>query len=110
MGSHGGAAVEGQIDVLTGYGITEYKMEAPIKATMEVVKIGEAKDDVFVYIDKNALDADHVVVINRIKPHTRFSGQIESGLIKILLVGLGNDLGAKEYHRAIIKYTFGPDN
>ncbi len=97
MGSHGGATAEGQIDVLAGYGITEDKMGVPIKATMDVVKIGE---------DKNALDANHIVVINRIKSHTRFTGQIESGLIKMLLVGLGKDLGAKEYHRAIMKYTF----
>ncbi len=106
MGSHGGATVEGQIDVLTGYGITENKMGVPIKASMEVAKIGENTNGIPVYIDKNAIDSDHVVVVNRIKPHTRFSGQIESGLIKMLLVGLGKDLGAKEYHRAIIKHTF----
>lgn len=106
MGSHGGATTKGQIDVLAGYGITEDKMGVPIKAAMEVVKIGECKNSIPVYIDKNALDADHVVAINRIKPHTRFAGQIESGLIKMLLVGLGKDLGAREYHRAIIKYTF----
>ncbi|MHC4138243.1 MAG: nickel pincer cofactor-dependent isomerase, group 22 [Planctomycetota bacterium] len=106
MGSHGGAAAKGQIDVLAGYGITENRMGVPIKATMEVVKIGECKNGTPVYIDKNALDADHVVVINRIKSHTRFAGQIESGLIKMLLVGLGKDLGAKEYHRAIMKHTF----
>jgi len=106
MGSHGGATTEGQIDVLAGYGITENKMGVPIRATMEVVRIGEGKNGIPVYIDKNALDADHIVAINRIKPHTRFAGQIESGLIKMLLVGLGKDLGAKEYHRAIMKYTF----
>ena len=106
MGSHGGATAKGQIDVLAGYDITENKMGVPIKATMEVVKIGEGKNGIPVYIDKNALDADHIVAVNRIKPHTRFAGQIESGLIKMLLVGLGKDLGAKEYHRAIMKYTF----
>lgn len=106
MGSHGGATTKGQIDVLAGYGITENKMEVPIKATMEVVKIGEGNNGIPVYIDKHVFEADHVVVINRIKPHTRFAGQIESGLIKMLLVGLGKDLGAREYHRAIIKYTF----
>lgn len=106
MGSHGGATAKGQIDVLAGYGITENKMGVPIKATMEVVNIGAGNNGIPVYIDKNVLEADHVVAINRIKPHTRFTGQIESGLIKILLVGLGKDLGAKEYHRAIMKYTF----
>ena len=106
MGSHGGATAKGQIDVLAGYGITEERMGVPIKAAMEVVEIGKCKNGIPAYIDKNTLDADHIVAINRIKPHTRFAGQIESGLIKMLLVGLGNDLGAKEYHRAIIKHTF----
>ncbi|MFV1976565.1 MAG: lactate racemase domain-containing protein [Candidatus Scalindua sp.] len=106
MGSHGGATAKGQIDVLAGYGITEESMGVPIIASMEAIKIGEGKNGIPVYIDKNALAADHIVAINRIKPHTRFAGQIESGLIKMLLVGLGKDLGAKEYHRATIKYTF----
>ncbi len=106
MGSHGGATAKGQIDVLAGYGITEESMGVPIIASMEAIKIGEGKNGIPVYIDKNALAADHIVAINRIKPHTRFAGQIESGLIKMLLVGLGKDLGAKEYHRATMKYTF----
>jgi len=106
MGSHGGATVNGQLNVLAGYSITEEKMGVPIKASMEVVKIGEGKNGIPVYIDKNALAADHIVAINRIKSHTRFTGQIESGLIKMLLLGLGKDLGAKEYHRAIMQYTF----
>ncbi|ODS34415.1 MAG: hypothetical protein SCARUB_00426 [Candidatus Scalindua rubra] len=106
MGSHGGATPKGQLNVLAGYGITEENMGAPIKATMEVIKIGENKDGIPVYVDKNAVTADHVVVINRVKPHTRFIGQIESGLIKMLLVGLGKDVGAKIYHQAIMKYTF----
>ncbi len=106
MGSHGGATAIGQMDVLAGYGITEEKMGVPIKATMEVAKIGESKNGIPVYIDKYALTADHIVAINRIKPHTRFAGEIESGLIKMLLVGLGKDVGAKVYHQAILKHTF----
>ncbi len=106
MGSHGGSTAEGQLKVLAGYGITEESMGAPIKPTMETEKIGESKEGIPVYVDKNAIAADHVVVINRIKPHTRFSGAIESGLIKMLLVGLGKDIGAKTYHRAIINHTF----
>jgi nickel-dependent lactate racemase len=106
MGSHGGATANGQINVLAGYGITEGKMGVPIKAAMEVVRIGESKNGIPIYIDKNALAADHVVAINRIKPHTRFTGKIESGLIKMLLVGLGKDVGAKIYHQAITKYSF----
>ncbi len=106
MGSHGGATANGQINVLAGYGITEEKMEVPIKATMEVSRISESKNGIPIYIDKNALAADHIVPINRIKPHTRFTGTIESGLIKMLLVGLGKDVGAKIYHQAITKYSF----
>ncbi|MGR3301771.1 MAG: lactate racemase domain-containing protein [Candidatus Scalindua sp.] len=106
MGSHGGATVSGQLKVLEGYGITEEEMGAPIKATMDVVKIGENNNGIPVYVDKNIINADHVVAINRIKPHTRFAGEIESGLIKMLLVGLGKDVGARVYHRAIMKSTF----
>ena len=106
MGSHGGATVSGQLKVLEGYGITEKKMGAPIKATMDVVKIGESNNGIPVYVDKNVINADHVIAINRIKPHTRFAGEIESGLIKMLLVGLGKDVGARVYHRAIMKNTF----
>jgi hypothetical protein len=106
MGSHGGATVSGQLKVLEGYGITEKKMGAPIKATMDVVKIGKCNNSTPVYVDKNVINADHVVAINRIKAHTRFAGEIESGLIKMLLVGLGKDVGARVYHRAIMKNTF----
>jgi hypothetical protein len=106
MGSHGGATVSGQLKVLEGYGITEKKMGAPIKATMDVVKIGESNNGIPVYVDKNVINANHVVAINRIKAHTRFAGEIESGLIKMLLVGLSKDVGAKVYHRAIMKNTF----
>ena len=106
MGSHGGATVSGQLKVLEGYGITEKKMGVPIKATMDVVKIGEINNGIPVYIDKNVINADHVVAINRIKAHTRFAGEIESGLVKMLLVGLGKDAGARVYHRAIMNNTF----
>jgi hypothetical protein len=106
MGCHGGSTAGGQINVLAGYRITEEKMGVPIKATMEVARIGESKNGIPVYIDKNAIAADHIVAINRIKPHTRFTGEIESGLIKMLLVGLGKDVGAKIYHQAITKYAF----
>jgi hypothetical protein len=106
MGSHGGATAEGQRNVLAGYGITEENMGVPINSSMEVTKIGETKEGIPVFVDKNALTANHVVAINRIKPHTRFIGKIESGLIKMVMVGLGKDEGAKIYHRAIMKYSF----
>ena len=106
MGSHGGATAEGQLDVLAGYGITEESMGVPIKSSMEAVEIGASKDSIPVYLDKNAVTANHIVVINRLKPHTRFVGEIESGLIKMLLVGLGKDIGAKIYHRAVMHSSF----
>ncbi len=106
MGSHGGATAEGQRNVLAGYGITEESMGVPTNSSMEVTQIGETKEGIPVFIDKNAATANHVVVINRIKPHTRFTGRIESGLIKMVMVGLGKDEGAKIYHRAIMIYSF----
>ena len=76
-------------------GITEKKMGTPIKATMNVVKIGISNNGIPVYVDKNVINADKVVAINRVKPYTRFAGEIESGLIKMLLFGLGKDVGAR---------------
>ena len=88
MGSHGGATSEGQIDVLHQLGVTEGAVEAPIKSSMEVVKIGELPNGLPVYIDRNAYEADKIVVINRVKPHTAFRGPVESGLIKMITIGL----------------------
>lgn len=99
MGSHGGAAAEGQVDVLRKYGITEDAMGAPIRSTMETVRMGEALG-IPVLLDRYAAEADHVVAINRVKPHTDFAGEIESGLLKMLAVGMGNHEGATLCHRA----------
>ncbi|MBI3326010.1 MAG: DUF2088 domain-containing protein, partial [Nitrospinae bacterium] len=74
MGSHGGGTAEGQLDVLRHYGITEERMEVPLHATMEVVQVGETPDGIPVWLDKYAAEADHIAVINRVKPHTDFSG------------------------------------
>ncbi len=98
MGSHGGATAEGQIEVLAGYGITEDSVGAPIRSSMEVVKIGEIKDQVPVLMDKIALRSDAIVAINRIKPHTSFRGPFESGLMKMLAIGLGKHEGASLVH------------
>lgn len=106
MGSHGGAKAEGQKSVLEHYGITEKTMDVPIKATMDVVKIGEINDGLPVFIGKDAYEADKVVVVNRIKPHTDFSGEIESGLMKLMAIGLGKQKGANMYHRAAFRYGF----
>lgn len=98
MGSHGGASAKGQINILKEMGITEEYIDAPIKATMEVVKIGDTNDGLPVYIDKYADEADGIVVINRIKPHVGFRGKYESGLMKMITIGLGKQMGASISH------------
>lgn len=106
MGSHGGATAQGQLKLLAHYGITEASMGVPIKSSMNVIKITTSPFGFPVYIDKYASDADHIVLVNRVKPHTRFSGKIESGIVKMLMVGLGKHQGASLYHRAILEYTY----
>ena len=106
MGSHGGATAEGQVAVLGQLGITEPYMNAPILSSMDVVEIGRTADDVPVFVDQNALAADHIVVINRIKSHTKFKGPIESGLMKMMAIGMGKLKGAEFYHKAAIQHTF----
>ena len=98
MGSHGGATTEGQIKVLEKLGITTEIMGVPIFSSMEVVNIGETFDGVPVYIDKNAFNADGIIVVNRVKQHTDFHGEIESGLMKMLAVGLGKHHGCSTIH------------
>jgi hypothetical protein len=99
MGSHGGATAEGQKALLESYGITEESIGAPIHATMEVVKICELENGTPVYIDRYANEADGIIVINRIKPHTNFRGNYESGILKMMAVGLGKQYGADILHR-----------
>jgi len=106
MGSHGGGFAEEQRAIIEGYGITEEYIGAPIKASMDVVQVGSTKDGIPVYFDKYAYEADHVVVVNRVKPHTDFIGNIESGLHKMMLIGLGKHRGASIYHQAIVHYSF----
>jgi len=110
MGSHGGATAEGQTSVLKHYGITESTVGAPVKATMEVVQLGSIEnadaDDLPVFMDRYAAEADHVVPLNRIKAHTDFNGSIESGVLKMMVIGLGKQQGANYYHRAFFQYGF----
>lgn len=103
MGSHGGATAEGQKELIAGYGITEEYLGVPIVSSMDVVKIGSAKvsslkEEVPVYIDKNAYEADGIVFINRVKPHTLFRSEVESGLMKMLTIGLGKHKGCSIAH------------
>lgn len=104
MGSHGGATAAGQIEVLRHLGVTEESAGAPIVSSMEVNKIGELPNGLPVYVDKNACEADGIVVINRIKPHTAFRGPIESGLMKMLSIGLGKQKGAEACHQLGFKH------
>jgi hypothetical protein len=106
MGSHGGGTAAGQRAIIESYGVTEDFIGAPIRATMEVEKVGETADGVPVYFDKFAYAADHVAVVGRVKPHTGFTGEIESGLHKMMLIGLGKHKGAALYHQAIVHYSF----
>ena len=106
MGSHGGGTAEGQLKVLRGYGITPEFCGCEIRASMETVAVSQAAEGFAVHFDKHAYEADHVFVAGRIKPHTRFAGEIESGLMKMMLIGLGKHEGAKIYHRAIVNHSF----
>lgn len=101
MGSHGGGTVEGNLQILTDYGITEEAMEVPIKASMDVVKIGEINDDAHtpVYCDKYAAEADGIVLFNKVKPHTDFKGYVESGICKMIAIGIAKHFGCSWFHR-----------
>jgi hypothetical protein len=99
MGSHGGATADGQRAVLEGYGVTEAATGAPIVSSMDVVELPRGELEVPVYFDKQAAAADGVIVINRIKPHTSFHGPYESGLMKMLAVGLGKHAGTRAIHQ-----------
>ncbi len=107
MGSHGGGTAAGQREIIEGYGITEEFCGCPIRASMETVIVCQTAEGIPVHFDKHAYGADHVCVVGRIKPHTGFVGEIESGLMKMMLIGLGKHEGAKIYHRAIQDYSFG---
>ncbi len=106
MGSHGGATPEGQKQVLAGYKITEAAMRVPVVADMTTRDVGGDGTDPPLFVSQAALDADYIMPINRIKPHTKFSSDIESGLCKMLTIGLGKADGAAVFHRAAIKQSF----
>ncbi len=98
MGSHGGATAQGQLEVLHSFGITEATIGCPIRSSMETDQIGVTDDGHNVYIDRNAARADAIILINRIKPHTSFRGTYESGLMKMMAIGLGKQKGAEACH------------
>ncbi len=107
MGSHGGATAEGQVEMLKHLGITEEFIGAPIVSSMEVKEIGRTKFGTPVLIDANiCAQADKIIVVNRIKPHTDFDFEIESGLNKMMVIGMGKHKGALMAHRLTIKHGY----
>jgi hypothetical protein len=106
MGSHGGATPEGQREVLASYGVTEAAMGVPICASLDVREIGRSADGVPVFCSTEALAADGIVLINRIKPHTDFAGTLGSGLLKMCVIGLGKRAGATAMHLAATRLGY----
>jgi hypothetical protein len=107
MGSHGGATPEGQLELLAEYGITEARLGVPIRAAVEAERIGVTSDGLDVFFSQEALRADGVIVINRIKPHTDFqSDTLGSGLLKMLVVGLGKRPGAANFHTSASRFGY----
>ena len=98
MGSHGAATPEGQADVLAHYGIHEATMGCPVVSQLDVVSLGKTADGIEAFLDKSAFDSDGVFLIGRIKWHTDFIGKLESGLFKMMAIGLGKFAGAQRYH------------
>jgi len=98
MGSHGAATAEGQADVLAHYGIHEATMGCPVISALDVVSLGKTADGIEAFMDRNASDSDGVMLIGRVKWHTDFAGKIESGLFKMMAIGLGKFAGAQRYH------------
>jgi len=98
MGSHGGATTQGQIEVLSGYGITETTIGAPIRAAMDVIEMSRLDDGTPLFTDRIASEADGIIILNKIKPHADFKASYESGLVKMLCIGLANHKGAVALH------------
>jgi Lactate racemase N-terminal domain len=99
MGSHGGATASGQVAVLRSLGVDWQRLGAPIVSSMRAVLLGTTPGGVEAYIDRNALEADAIIVVNRVAPHTGYSGDVQSGVVKMLAVGLGKDVGAAALHK-----------
>ncbi len=106
MGSHGGGTAERQANVLHHYGVTEEGVGAPVRSSTDAVRLAATPEGIPILFDRIAAGADHVFVVNRIKPHSHFIGPCESGLAKILLIGAGKPEGARLYHRAFMRFGF----
>jgi len=108
MGSHGGAADDGQAAVLASLGVNESACGAPVRSRLAVQRIGTAMGEMPVLFSEDALAADHSICINRIKPHTKFKAAAESGIFKMLCIGMGKHDGALAFHRYALKHGFFP--
>ncbi len=108
MGSHGAATAEGQADVLAHYGIDEQTMGCPVKSSLDVISLGKTAEGIEAFLDKYASGADGIMLVGRVKQHTDFEGKIESGLFKMMAIGLGKWSGAKNYHTHA--YRLGMEN
>ena len=106
MGSHGGGTSEGQVEVLKSFNITEKSIGAPIISSMDVVEIGKSRFGFPVMVDRHAAEADGIIVLNRIKPHTEFEGPIESGLMKMMAIGMGKHRGCLEVHKQTVNFGY----
>jgi hypothetical protein len=106
MGSHGGGTAEGQLEVLKSLNVTEESIGAPIISSMEVVEIGRSRFGFPVLVDQHAAGADGIIVVNRIKPHTEFEGPIESGLMKMIAIGMGKHKGCFEVHKQTVQHGY----
>ena len=106
MGSHGSATAEGQQLVLEHLGISEQTVGAPVRSSLDVVRLGETVEGIPVFLDRLASETDHIVLVNRIKKHTEFEHKFESGLMKMMAIGLGKQAGAAIYHQAMLSYGY----
>ncbi|MBM3275987.1 MAG: DUF2088 domain-containing protein [Candidatus Sericytochromatia bacterium] len=108
MGSHGGATAEGQLEVLASYGLTEAALGCPVRASMEAVEVGALPSGYKVYCDRFAFESDGIILVNRVKPHTILVGELGSGLLKMLVIGLGKQVGADSIHLRGLQENFLP--
>lgn len=106
MGSHGSGTAAGQVDVLRHLGITESTIGAPICSSLEMVEVDRVHGSVPVYADRAAVEADHILIVNRIKEHTEYIGDTESGILKMAVVGFGRQLGAQTMHQLAVNITY----
>lgn len=106
MGSHGGATAEGQKEMLEELGVDEESVGAPVLSSMDVTHLGETEEGIPVVLSKDAMECNDIIIVNRVKPHTEFSGRIESGLTKMMVIGLGKHQGALFAHSWAVRYGY----